>query len=213
MVVFPDGFWPKPGITAINKFLASKPRQDFLLQWFQGCLLVRIPRKEWKGKGDWCRRTFIFKGFCLSLYFYYTICYTIFKALSILYTSLTFSSSVTWTYKFIVIPTLTWPKITCIVLGRIPPSIHLIVIVCLRSYTVTFYIFNPVIEPFRYRHIPRTHWFHHVHLQTLHPHTTYSIPIALGNIFKPIFQFSCLQVILYINHPFFDRYRPLSLSP
>ena len=31
MVVFPDGFGPQPGVTAINEFLASEIPKDFLL--------------------------------------------------------------------------------------------------------------------------------------------------------------------------------------
>lgn len=68
------------------------------------------------------RKSHIFMGFRLSMLFYYTIYYTIFKALSIFSTSFTFSSSVTWTYRFMVIPTLECPNITCKVLGRIFPS-------------------------------------------------------------------------------------------
>ena len=59
--------------------------------------------------------------------------YTTFNASATKSISLCFSSSVICTYRFIVIPILEWPKIFCRVLGFIPPSMHLVAKVCLKT--------------------------------------------------------------------------------
>ena len=75
--------------------------------------------------------------------------YTTFNASATKSISLCFSSSVIWTYRFMVIPMLEWPKIFCRVLGFIPPSMHLVAKVCpiwllndSRSNLLSFEIFS-----------------------------------------------------------------------